>query len=51
MAAEGVWGAEWVPWNRPGEWVIWLVALIIATLFIHNFTRLAGARLLEGGEH
>ena len=28
---------DWVPWDNPKEWVLWLVALIIATFFIHNF--------------
>lgn len=37
----------WVPWDRPGEVVLWAIALVIATLFIHNFVR-AGKRRLPG---
>lgn len=37
---------SWVPWDRPGEWVLWLVALMIATLFIHNFTQWGKDHLL-----
>ena len=43
--ADGMAARSWVPWNRPGEWLIWLFALIIATLFIHNFTQWAGGLL------
>lgn len=31
---------KWVPWDRPAEIILWAVALIIATFFIHNFTRI-----------
>ena len=38
-------GRDWIPWDRPAELALWAIALIVATLFIHNFVR-AGKRRL-----
>lgn len=35
----------WVPWDRPAEVGLWIVALVLATIFIHNFTRLGKRHL------
>jgi hypothetical protein len=34
-----VWQDKHVPWDGPGEWLVWLVVLVIATFLIHNTIR------------
>lgn len=33
-------GSKYVPWDEPGEWLVWLLLLVVATFLIHNGLRI-----------
>lgn len=38
------WDSKYLPWNSGGHWALWVLALVIVAVVIHNFVRYTSSK-------